>query len=273
MTPNLRSFIGLAQKISFEVSKCVHSVTISTPDPVSFTHPKFSEKSSRKFFNDHMRKYFKNLLKWDEYSSDTADKGYTVSIQPKKDPKFLLYKIRRINLEQKEALSLLAKKCGVKTKDLSYAGTKDSRAEIIQHFSIKNCKNELEIGMEIGTKLKILEITPIPRHIQLGEIKKNIFEINVETEKTDGLPDSDPPEEFYNYFGLQRFGVKHESVKNLENTDEFKSYFFTSTPLIGILLLCGQFEKAALNALAPSCDRQDAENETCREIVEGQGII
>ena len=63
-------------------------------------------------------------------------------------------------------LNFLAKRCRVNIKDISYAGTKDSKAEIIQNFSVKNYNGELKEGENIGPKMKILEVTSIPRHIQ-----------------------------------------------------------------------------------------------------------
>lgn len=63
-------------------------------------------------------------------------------------------------------MKLLAKRCRVNVKDISYAGTKDSKAEIIQNLSVKNCNGELKEGENIGPKMKILEVSSIPRHIQ-----------------------------------------------------------------------------------------------------------
>ena len=50
-------------------------------------------------------------------------------------------------------LKLLAKRCRVNVKDISYAGTKDSKAEIIQNFSVKNCNEKLKEGENIGPKI------------------------------------------------------------------------------------------------------------------------
>lgn len=63
-------------------------------------------------------------------------------------------------------LNFLAKRCRVNIKDISYAGTKDSKAEIIQNFSVKNYNGELKEGENIGPKMEILEVSSIPRHIQ-----------------------------------------------------------------------------------------------------------
>lgn len=56
-----------------------------------------------------MRKYFKKILTWTEINENDQITGYTVSLKPKSSLKFTLFKIKRINLEQKEAITLLGK--------------------------------------------------------------------------------------------------------------------------------------------------------------------
>lgn len=56
------------------------------------------------------------------------------------------------------------------------------------------------------------------------------------------------------------------------SSNELRSYFFKSTPIIGILLICGDFERAGINALSPSIDRQNNENELCEKILLGNRV-
>ena len=159
-------------------------------------------------------------------------------------------------------ISILARGLKIKTTDVSYAGTKDARAEIIQFFTIA-CLPKTKIEDFYHPKIKILSHETAYRHLQVGELKSNIFEIRIHgigalqdivTSRLSKIQQNG----FVNYFGLQRFGLKHKKMIPDSNQENFnQNYLLTSTPTIGMCLILADWKQAAKLALSPGGDRDD----------------
>ena len=170
-------------------------------------------------------------------------------------------KIWRKDIEQNEMISILARGLKIKTTDVSYAGTKDARAEIIQFFTIA-CLPKTKLEDFGHPKIKILSHETAYRHLQVGELKSNIFEIRIHgigahqdivTSRLNKIQQNG----FVNYFGLQRFGLRHKKmIPNLEDFNQ-NDYLLTSTPTIGMCLILGDWKQASKLALSPGGDRDE----------------
>jgi TruD family tRNA pseudouridine synthase len=131
----------------------------------------------------------------------------------------------------------------ISEKDISYAGTKDAKAEIIQHFSIKNISKDLIKFFENEKLFKILTEEVAFRHLQLGDLTGNKFKIKIKVdEKTKLEENKNLPEFFSNYFGLQRFGVKHHKLLEISEAENL-NYFRRSMPINGVLLMIGNYRQ------------------------------
>ena len=178
-------------------------------------------------------------------------------------------------------ISILARGLKIKTTDVSYAGTKDARAEIIQYFTIA-CLPKTKLEDFDHPKIKILSHETAYRHLQVGELKSNIFEIRIHgigaqqdivTSRLNKIQQNG----FINYFGLQRFGLRHKKMFPDTNLDDTKSslkqsdYLLTSTPTIGMCLILAEWKRAAKLVLSPEGDRDDKTREILESFNEEMG--
>jgi len=147
--------------------------------------------------------------------------------------KFVIAKVTAINWETNLLVRELSNRLKISRKRISFAGTKDKRAKTTQTMSFYNIsKQELS---EI--KIKDVEITNInisEKPIKLGDLKGNIFEINIRNiepknhkEKIKKITDLIKKNKgFPNFYGIQRFGtirpITHIVGKNIIKGD-FKS--------------------------------------------------
>jgi len=247
---NNRSFLPLMNCSTFEISCSVHRVAINGLSSIEVRNQLFSDKSNRRNFIQILLKYSKKLLKWKHLTDGTP--GYEISLKPKPEiSKYLIVKIWRIGLAQAEAISILARNLKIKETDISFAGTKDAKAEIIQHFSLKNCEKSAILRANFGEKLRILDVVDGSRHLNLGEISSNVFQIRIEL--GGDIPSSPNVRKFLNYFGLQRFGLKHAKILKFSKTENLE-YLQNSMPIFGILLIVGNYRQAGLIALKPTPD-------------------
>lgn len=130
---------------------------------------------------------------------------------------FVLFKV---NMNQQEAISRIARKVDKPKKFIGFAGTKDKRAITTQLCSIKNVSMNLfvEATSKLEGNLKISDIRYIRDPLTLGDLSGNRFtivlrdlqasspnlDINDATRNSiDALKESG----FINYFGMQRFGT------------------------------------------------------------------
>ena len=152
-------------------------------------------------------------------------------------------------------LAIIARALRINKTDISYAGTKDARATIIQYLSVLSSS---EVTLK-HPKLELLEVKSFHRHLQLGELSCNQFSINISNMVENCSNQSKDrlgkivKNGFINYFGLQRFGVKHDA-KWAPSWHQV----VPPTPLIGLALITGDYDFA----LKVAFDTQDADDKT-----------
>ncbi|MFA9372832.1 MAG: tRNA pseudouridine(13) synthase TruD [Poseidonibacter sp.] len=130
----------------------------------------------------------------------------------------LILKIRKKDLATWDALEIIAKFVGCKSRDIGYAGLKDKNAMTIQCISI-NKKYEEKLKSFNHANIKILNTTYHNNKIKVGHLKGNKFFIRL---KRVNLIDCRKIEEALgkivtygmpNYFGFQRFGIEGDNYK------------------------------------------------------------
>ncbi|MEZ9945478.1 tRNA pseudouridine(13) synthase TruD [Vibrio breoganii] len=137
----------------------------------------------------------------------------------------LMLRVRKTGENTSFVANELAKFCGVKSKDVSWAGLKDRHAVTEQWLSVHLPKND-DLDFALFTKMhpsvEILEITRHNKKLRPGDLKGNFFELTL-SEVTDvmavearlqAILESGVP----NYFGAQRFG------NNGNNLDEARRW-------------------------------------------------
>ncbi|MEZ9921664.1 tRNA pseudouridine(13) synthase TruD [Vibrio breoganii] len=137
----------------------------------------------------------------------------------------LMLRVRKTGENTSFVANELAKFCGVKSKDVSWAGLKDRHAVTEQWLSVHFPKND-DLDFALFTKMhpsvEILEITRHNKKLRPGDLKGNFFELTL-SEVTDvmavearlqAILESGVP----NYFGAQRFG------NNGNNLDEARRW-------------------------------------------------
>jgi len=155
----------------------------------------------------------------------------------------LMVKIRKTGENTKYVANELAKFCGVKSKDISWAGLKDRHAVTEQWLSVHLPKSDhLKFALFEATHpgVEILEMTRHNKKLRPGDLLGNSFQL-IATEVTDmddvlarlekvkvsGVP---------NYFGSQRFGHEGNNVtearrwgrENVRTRDNTKRSFYLS---------------------------------------------
>jgi tRNA pseudouridine13 synthase len=155
----------------------------------------------------------------------------------------LMVKIRKTGENTKYVANELAKFCGVKSKDISWAGLKDRHAITEQWLSVHLPKSDhLKFALFEATHpgVEILEMTRHNKKLRPGDLLGNSFQL-IATEVTDmedvlarlekvkltGVP---------NYFGAQRFGHEGNNVtearrwgrENVRTRDNTKRSFYLS---------------------------------------------
>ena len=129
---NGRSFWPVMAASTFDISCAIHRVGIASDSSVSVRHESFRDKQNRARFVGALRKYFKKLLDftWLEEDEVEIEPGYRVSLKAKASEKhFFIVKIRRVGIQQRECISLMARKLGILESDIAYAGTKDAKGK------------------------------------------------------------------------------------------------------------------------------------------------
>ena len=134
LKPNHRSFVELVNASNFDAASSIHQISpFSGVNDVVVKDAKFVDKVGRTAFAKAMRKYFVKLL---EFKYEENGNFYRVLLRKKKDQTFKLVTIKRVGLEHNEMIAIMARLLRIKKSDISYAGTKDARAIVIQHLSV-----------------------------------------------------------------------------------------------------------------------------------------
>ncbi|GLR74732.1 tRNA pseudouridine(13) synthase TruD [Aliivibrio sifiae] len=155
----------------------------------------------------------------------------------------LMVKIRKTGENTKYVANELAKFCGVKSKDISWAGLKDRHAITEQWLSVHLPKSDhLKFALFEATHpgVEILEMTRHNKKLRPGDLLGNSFQLmatevtdmddvlsRLEKVKVSGVP---------NYFGSQRFGHEGNNVtearrwgrENVRTRDNTKRSFYLS---------------------------------------------
>jgi len=130
----------------------------------------------------------------------------------------LILKIRKKDLATWDALEIIAKFVGCKSRDIGYAGLKDKNAMTVQSISIHK-QYEEKLKTFNHPNIKILETTYHNNKIKVGHLKGNSFFIRlkrvnvIDSRKIESALGSIVSFGMPNYFGFQRFGIDGDNYK------------------------------------------------------------
>jgi tRNA pseudouridine13 synthase len=130
----------------------------------------------------------------------------------------LILKIRKKDLATWDAVEIIARYLGIKSRDIGYAGLKDKNAMTVQSISIHKQYEEKLNSFE-HPNIKILEKTYHNNKIKVGHLKGNSFFIRlkrvnlIDSRKIEGALGQIVSHGMPNYFGFQRFGIEGDNYK------------------------------------------------------------
>jgi len=139
------------------------------------------------------------------------------SLPPPEVPggRFTAVTIRLHNWETNRFVRQMSRKLGISTRRIRFAGVKDKRAVTTQLFTIE--APEDSVGSLRMADVTVLSTRPTDRHIGLGDLVANAFEISVTELDVDDdvgrhrvegmLTEAEAAGGFPNFYGIQRFGV------------------------------------------------------------------
>jgi len=160
------------------------------------------------------KQYYLNHSKIDVYFKQSKDDFIVTEIplyEFSGEGEHLILKMRKKDLSTWDALEIIARYVGCKSRDIGCAGLKDKNAMTIQYISIHR-KYEEKLDSFEHSQIKFIEKTYHNNKIKTGHLKGNKFFIRLkrvqpinkmkiesalEQIATYGIP---------NYFGFQRFG-------------------------------------------------------------------
>jgi len=127
--------------------------------------------------------------------------------------------LEKKNLTTNDIVNRLVRFCGVKQRDIGFAGMKDKRAITSQVFSINlSGKDEPDWSLFESESISILDINRHIRKLKRGVLKGNRFNItinNIQGDTTDLVPilEKIKTQGVPNYFGAQRFGFDGSNLE------------------------------------------------------------
>jgi tRNA pseudouridine13 synthase len=133
----------------------------------------------------------------------------------------LVLKMRKKDLATWDALELIAKEVGCRSRDIGYAGLKDKNAMTIQYISIHR-QYEEKLDKFKHPQIKFLEKTYHNNKIKIGHLKGNKFFIRlkrvmpIHKMKLESALEQIATHGMANYFGYQRFGIDGDNYKKGE---------------------------------------------------------
>ncbi|CAM2941349.1 tRNA pseudouridine(13) synthase TruD [Vibrio rarus] len=131
----------------------------------------------------------------------------------------VMLRVRKTGENTSFVANELAKFCGVKSKDVSWAGLKDRHAVTEQWLSVQLPKSD-DIDFSLFSKkhpsVEILDIARHSKKLRPGDLKGNFFELTLSEvsdvaaveERLQAIANQGVP----NYFGAQRFGNKGNNL-------------------------------------------------------------
>ncbi len=174
-----------------------------------------------------------------------------LSAKGDKDGKFSIFVMQKRDWNTAQALKAIARKLNRGMKSVGFAGTKDRRAVTTQLCSVYGVGPEQIMGISIkDIKISCACRSSLP--VRLGDLEGNSFGVKVMGLSASSIDLAYEYTVFPNYFGDQRFGMR----KN--NTD------------IGIRILKGDMEGAALAFLTDVQNELDAESVEARKRLKGE---
>lgn len=161
--------------------------------------------------------------------------------------------IEKRGIDTLSVVSLLRRRLGVSSIDISYGGLKDSNAVATQIISIRGVSASALSGIDLGPRVRVLDAFTMDKPFTPGEIWGNAFTIRVRGPVFDwnlvecvkaqlaerGLPA---------YYGYQRFGLRRPN-----------------SHMIGKYLVLGDFERAVEELLAKPRPTEDPTIRMARE--------
>ncbi len=191
-----------------------------------------------------------------------------------------MVKIRKVGENTKYVVNELAKACGVKSRDVSWAGLKDRHAVTEQWISVHlpgKADPDLTDFVAEHPGIEVLETTRHDKKLRPGDLVGNWFQIRLldltnpeelalklEQVKMHGVP---------NYFGQQRFGhggnnvIKARSWGNDEFRlrDKSKRSFYLSAARSWLfnMVLSTRIEQGSVNSLMVGDCLQNAGEDNC----------
>ena len=132
----------------------------------------------------------------------------------------LILHVRKKEMTTWEMVSVIAKYCKIKQRDIGYAGLKDKNAMTIQYISLPAKDNEEKIKAFKHDKIKILGTYRHNNKIRIGHLKGNHFKVRlkkvlgIQKDKLDSVLEWIKKNGVPNYFGNQRFGNSGENWKD-----------------------------------------------------------
>lgn len=139
------------------------------------------------------------------------------SLPPPEVPggRFTAVTIRLHNWETNRFVRQMSRKLGISSRRVRFAGVKDKRAVTTQLFTIEAPEDSVS-GLRMAD-VEVLSLQPTDRHIGLGDLVANAFEISVTDldvdddvarQRVEGImAEAENAGGFPNFYGLQRFGV------------------------------------------------------------------
>ncbi len=174
-----------------------------------------------------------------------------------RDGKFCIFVMEKNNWNTTQACREVAGKAGRGFKSVGFAGTKDRRAVTTQLCSLYGADPERLLSVHVKD-VSINGVWKSDSEVSMGDLLGNRFTIIVTTEDALAADKVSAIEGelhglFPNYFGPQRFGARGNNVR------------------IGVSILKGDFEAAAMAFLADTTGERNADAITAREKLSEDG--
>lgn len=225
------------------------------PNIPTMQTPQIESKDERTFIHKRIRELFSGRLLTETITDETGISFIQVSNQKTSSAhqrrydhgkkRFLEFVLYKENIGTIQAVQRMSKLLHLNPKDISYAGTKDSRAITTQFMVAKNILPNKLLGLnkianraqQIQAKspvMRLCNIRCVEGPLKLGDLSGNRFTLvlrdvskEIDCKVLDQIIGNLEADGFVNYYGLQRFGTGN-----------------VATHLIGVELLCGNYKGA-----------------------------
>jgi tRNA pseudouridine13 synthase len=137
--------------------------------------------------------------------------------EPRGEGQHIYVGLEKRGISTYQAISLIAQRLGVPTKNIGYAGLKDARAVSRQMISIDGVEPARVEALDLPPGIKILWVDRHRNKLKMGHLAGNRFTIRVRDvasqaeAKAKAVLDELNHRGLPNYFGVQRFGVRRNT--------------------------------------------------------------